>query len=77
MQAVSVALFNGERIFCREQDMKVALQYCPSQGLSPLIDWLKELQKMIHSPPLWENNSHGTELDLVVTSGSQDGLCKV
>ena len=56
--------------------MKVALQYCPTQGLAPLIDWLKELQRQIHSPPLWKNGL-STELDLIVTSGSQDGLCKV
>ena len=66
--------------FGREKDMKVALQYCPTQGLAPLIEWLKQLQKTMHDPPLWSganNNNNRAELDLVVTSGSQDGLCKV
>ena len=56
--------------------MKIALQYCPTQGLSPLIDWLKTLQRMIHAPPVWENGKEA-DYDVIVTSGSQDGLCKV
>ena len=60
----------------RESDMKVALQYCPTQGLGPLIQWLKSLQRMVHAPPAWENGNEA-HFDVVVTSGSQDGLCKV
>ena len=34
------------------------------------MDQISELQKMLHSPPLWEDT------DIVITTGSQDGLCK-
>ena len=37
----------------------------------PLVTQLKDLVKHLHSPPLWN------DADLVVTPGSQDGLCKV
>ena len=60
----------------REEDMEVALQYGTTQGQGPLREWLKALQIMIHSPPLW-SNQHPTNFDVIVTSGSQDGLCKV
>ena len=36
----------------------------------PLLEQLKEMQKNLHNPPSWTNT------DVVVTSGSQDGLCK-
>lgn len=36
----------------------------------PLVEQVKALTKKIHSPPQWDNT------DIVVTSGSQDGLCK-
>jgi len=29
-----------------------------------------ELQKMLHNPPVW------SDTDIVITNGSQDGLCK-
>jgi len=34
------------------------------------LDQISELQKMLHNPPLWEDT------DIVITTGSQDGLCK-
>jgi len=48
--------------------LQSALQYLPTPGLPALVKWLKELQEFAHGPP--------TATDLVVTSGSQDGLCK-
>jgi len=68
---------DGNVLKLGENDMKVALQYCPTQGLGPLIEWLKELQKTIHDPPHWKSGAvNQAELDVIVTSGSQDGLCK-
>lgn len=48
--------------------LQKALQYLPTPGLPTLVSWLKTLQAEVHNPPL--------ETDLVVTCGSQDGLCK-
>ena len=48
--------------------LQSALQYLPTPGLPSLVKWLEELQEQIHGPP--------KKTDLVVTSGSQDGLCK-
>ena len=44
------------------------MQYLPTPGLPSLVNFLQDLQEQIHRPP--------TQTDLVVTSGSQDGLCK-
>jgi len=72
-----IKLRDGSSIYLGEKDMRVALQYCPTPGLSPLVDWLKQLQSRMHKPPLWSSLSHdATPLDVIVTSGSQDGLCK-
>ena len=48
--------------------LQSALQYLPTPGFPPLVNWLKDLQENTHSPQ--------SKTDLVVTSGSQDGLCK-
>ena len=48
--------------------LQSALQYLPTPGLPSLVNFLQDLQEQIHRPP--------TQTDLVVTSGSQDGLCK-
>ncbi|XP_040573353.1 kynurenine/alpha-aminoadipate aminotransferase, mitochondrial [Lepeophtheirus salmonis] len=50
--------------------MNKALQYLPTQGLPELVETIKKLQLYAHNPPNWENS------DIVITSGSQDGLCK-
>ena len=52
--------------------MEQALQYLPTGGLPSLVSQLKTLQEEKHSlsPDAWLNN------DIIVTSGSQDGLCK-
>lgn len=34
-----------------------------------LLTWMKSLQKDLHKPPM--------EMDMCVTTGSQEGLCKV
>ena len=50
------------------------LWYC---RLPPLVNMLTELQCRIHNPPTYKAEGHPGPLDLIVTSGSQDGLCKV
>jgi len=74
-QECEIKTKDGASLKLGESDMKVALQYCPTQGLGPLIQWLKSLQRMVHAPPAWENGNEA-HFDVVVTSGSQDGLCK-
>ena len=51
------------------KELQKALQYLPTQGLPALVNWLKDLQKEVHHPP--------QETELIITCGSQDGLCKV
>ena len=36
----------------------------------PLLQQLKEMQKTLHNPPRW------SDTEVLVTNGSQDGLCK-
>lgn len=36
----------------------------------PLLAQLKEMQKKLHNPPKWDQS------EMIITSGSQDGLCK-
>ena len=38
------------------------------QGVPELVSWLKDLQQSEHNPPC--------PVELMVTNGSQDGLCK-
>ena len=58
----------GHTISLEGKELQRALQYLPTQGLPELVNWLKDLQKEVHRPPL--------TTDLIVTCGSQDGLCK-
>lgn len=59
---------DGHTISLEGKELQRALQYLPTQGLPELVNWLKDLQKEVHRPPL--------TTDLIVTCGSQDGLCK-
>lgn len=36
----------------------------------PLLNQLREMQKTLHNPPRW------SDTEVLVTNGSQDGLCK-
>ena len=40
----------------------------PTIRYGPLLSQLKEMQKILHNPP--------GETEIIVTNGSQDGLCK-
>ena len=59
----------GHTISLEGKELQKALQYLPTQGLPALVNWLKDLQKEVHHPP--------QETELIITCGSQDGLCKV
>nr|XP_022329260.1 kynurenine/alpha-aminoadipate aminotransferase, mitochondrial-like isoform X3 [Crassostrea virginica] len=77
IQEVSLKLKNGKRIDLDEKTTRIALQYSGTKGLPPLVNMLTELQCRIHNPPTYKAEGHPGPLDLIVTSGSQDGLCKV
>ncbi|XP_072752226.1 kynurenine/alpha-aminoadipate aminotransferase, mitochondrial [Anoplolepis gracilipes] len=67
---ISVKLYDGLSFTLNESELGAALQYIPTQGYPPLVQALREFQRRAHAPPLWESR------DIVVVSGSQDGLSK-
>ncbi|KAL0273265.1 UNVERIFIED_CONTAM: hypothetical protein PYX00_005976 [Menopon gallinae] len=69
-QELSVRLTDGTNISLEGKPLQDSLQYIPSQGYPPLLEKLRKLQWKVHSPPQWENT------DILITSGSQDGLCR-
>lgn len=67
---------NGDMITFDETMMKRALQYSASSGIPELLTWMKALQKYLHNPPT-ANSAEKGQMDMCVTTGSQEGLCKV
>ncbi|VFV33231.1 kynurenine alpha-aminoadipate [Lynx pardinus] len=72
-----ITVDNGEPIQFNEEMMKRALQYSQSAGIPELLSWLKQLQVKLHNPPTINYPTSQGKMDLCVTSGSQDGLCKL
>ena len=71
-KASALTIKDGTTVNIDGPAMDAALQYLPTQGLAELVGRLRNWQVKVHSPPepTWSNS------DLLVTSGSQDGLCK-
>jgi len=69
---LTVQVTDGNPISLTGKDMEQALQYLPTGGLPSLVKQLRELQSVMHSPPgeVWKDT------EVLVTAGSQDGLCK-
>ncbi|XP_077303027.1 kynurenine/alpha-aminoadipate aminotransferase, mitochondrial-like isoform X2 [Arctopsyche grandis] len=67
---INILLKDGTKLDLINKELDIALQYIPSQGYPKLLTNLKEFQKKIHNPPNWEDR------DIIVTSGSQDGIYK-
>ena len=69
---LTISVENGSPISLSGKSLQSALQYLPTNGHPNLLKQLKELQVAVHQPKdeVWKNT------DIVVTSGSQDGLCK-
>ncbi|XP_066599041.1 kynurenine/alpha-aminoadipate aminotransferase, mitochondrial-like [Prorops nasuta] len=67
---IAVKLYDGSSFTLEEKELGAALQYIPSQGYPPLLQVIREFQKKAHAPPMWESR------DVVIVSGSQDGLSK-
>lgn len=72
-----ITVENGKPIHFNEESMHRALQYSQSAGIPELLSWLKELQIKIHNPPTVNYPSDEGQMDICITSGSQDGLCKM
>ncbi|XP_054432029.1 kynurenine/alpha-aminoadipate aminotransferase, mitochondrial [Pteronotus mesoamericanus] len=68
---------NGKIIQFDGEIMKKALQYSQSSGIPELLSWLKQLQIKLHNPPTLHYPPSQGQMDICVTTGSQDGLCKV
>ncbi|KAG0271247.1 hypothetical protein BGZ95_000958 [Linnemannia exigua] len=67
-EGISISLKNGQSLQIDSQILNDSLTYGPSDGIPPLNSWLKELQRLQHSPPK----------DFVVSigTGSQDLVTK-
>ncbi|KAL7875705.1 hypothetical protein AOLI_G00106680 [Acnodon oligacanthus] len=73
----SFKMKNGETIEFDGTMMTRALQYSGSYGIPELISWMKELQKRLHDPPTVSFSPESGRMEMCVTTGSQEGLCKV
>jgi kynurenine/2-aminoadipate aminotransferase len=71
-KSASLTIKDGSKVEIAGADMGAALQYLPTAGLGDLVTRLKAWQRVVHRPheATWNNS------ELLVTSGSQDGLCK-
>ena len=69
---ITVSVPNTGKINLSGPDLASALQYLPTNGHPGLLQQLRDLQQSVHQPHpgVWDNS------DIVITSGSQDGLCK-
>ncbi|XP_011690957.1 PREDICTED: kynurenine/alpha-aminoadipate aminotransferase, mitochondrial-like [Wasmannia auropunctata] len=67
---ISFKLYDDSSFTLDGDELGAAFQYIPTQGYPPLLQALREFQRKAHAPPLWESS------DIVVVSGSQDGLSK-
>ncbi|XP_041129828.1 kynurenine/alpha-aminoadipate aminotransferase, mitochondrial [Polyodon spathula] len=75
-KSASISLENGSSIDFDEVLMKRALQYSASPGIPELLSWMKDLQKSLHNPPTASFSPERSQLEMCVTTGSQEGLCK-
>uniref|UniRef100_A0A674BHC8 Aminoadipate aminotransferase n=1 Tax=Salmo trutta TaxID=8032 RepID=A0A674BHC8_SALTR len=76
-QSCSIQVKNGDMLTFDETMMKRALQYSSSSGIPELLTWMKNLQKNLHNPPTANYSAEKGQMDMCVTTGSQEGLCKV
>uniref|UniRef100_A0A4W5PW74 Aminoadipate aminotransferase n=1 Tax=Hucho hucho TaxID=62062 RepID=A0A4W5PW74_9TELE len=76
-QSCSIQVKNGDMLTFDETMMKRALQYSASSGIPELLTWMKNLQKNLHNPPTADYSAEKGQMDMCVTTGSQEGLCKV
>ncbi|NXE37321.1 AADAT protein, partial [Ptilorrhoa leucosticta] len=73
----TVDIGHGTAIEIGEDLMKRALQYSASAGIPELLSWLKDFQQNLHDPPTANYSPEQGQMEVCVTTGSQEGLCKV
>ncbi|XP_032043156.1 kynurenine/alpha-aminoadipate aminotransferase, mitochondrial isoform X3 [Aythya fuligula] len=73
----TVAIGHGNAVEIGEDLMKRALQYSASAGIPELLSWLKNFQRNLHNPPTANYSPEQGQMEVCVTTGSQEGLCKV
>uniref|UniRef100_A0A673ND35 Kynurenine/alpha-aminoadipate aminotransferase, mitochondrial n=1 Tax=Sinocyclocheilus rhinocerous TaxID=307959 RepID=A0A673ND35_9TELE len=76
-QSASIKVKGGEALVMDEPLMKRALQYSGSYGIPELLSWMKDLQKSLHNPPTTGYSPERGQMEMCVTTGSQEGLCKI
>nr|XP_006111734.1 kynurenine/alpha-aminoadipate aminotransferase, mitochondrial-like [Pelodiscus sinensis] len=76
-KTASFTIEDGTTIEIGEALMKTALQYSNTQGIPEFLSWLKDLQMSLHNPPTAKNSPDQGQMEMCVTTGSQDGLAKV
>ncbi|XP_053111681.1 kynurenine/alpha-aminoadipate aminotransferase, mitochondrial-like isoform X2 [Hemicordylus capensis] len=77
IKAASISLVDGTTLEIREQLMKRALQYCPTNGIHELLSWLEDLQMKLHNPPTAKYAPEKGQMKICITAGSLDGINKV
>uniref|UniRef100_A0A8C3KUP3 Aminoadipate aminotransferase n=1 Tax=Chrysolophus pictus TaxID=9089 RepID=A0A8C3KUP3_CHRPC len=73
----TIATGHGNAVEIGEDLMKRALQYSASAGIPELLSWLKNFQRNLHNPPTANYSPERGQMEVCVTTGSQEGLCKV
>ncbi|XP_039396471.1 kynurenine/alpha-aminoadipate aminotransferase, mitochondrial-like [Mauremys reevesii] len=76
-KTASFTLQDGTTIEIRDALMKRALQYSSTEGIPEFLSWLKDLQMSLHNPPTAKYSPDQGQMEICVTTGSQDGLSKV
>ncbi|KAK7171110.1 hypothetical protein R3I94_001122 [Phoxinus phoxinus] len=76
-QSATVRVKGGQDVVLDEALMKRALQYSGSYGIPELVSWMKDLQKSLHNPPTADYSPERGQMEMCVTTGSQEGLCKI
>ncbi|XP_043916359.1 kynurenine/alpha-aminoadipate aminotransferase, mitochondrial-like [Protopterus annectens] len=76
-EKATIFLKDGSKLDFEWNIMQLALQYSATAGIPELLNWLKELQIKLHNPPTANYSPEKGKMDVCITSGSCDGLCKV
>ncbi|KAK3602728.1 hypothetical protein CHS0354_017170 [Potamilus streckersoni] len=77
IKSMSLKLADGSDLEIDEATTLQALQYGRTPGQYELLKWVMTLLKILHDPPTLRDNIHPGKLEVVITSGAQDGLYKI
>uniref|UniRef100_A0A8D0DL08 Kynurenine/alpha-aminoadipate aminotransferase, mitochondrial n=1 Tax=Salvator merianae TaxID=96440 RepID=A0A8D0DL08_SALMN len=77
MKNASITLRDGTMVEIGDELMKIALQYCPTEGIQTLLSWFEDLQMKLHNPPTANYTHEEGRMKICVTAGCQDGLSRV